>query len=59
VEGACSGAVGCGRSGVRSPMLALEFLIDIILLHYGRGVDTVSNRNEYQEYILKRKTAGL
>jgi len=36
-------------------MLALEFLIDITLPLYGRGVDTASNRNEYQEYKLKRK----
>jgi len=36
-------------------MFALEFFIDIIFPHYGQGVDTASNRNEYQEYILERK----
>jgi len=41
----------------------LEFFIDIILrLHYGPGVDSASNRNEYQEYFLGDKggqCAGL
>jgi len=26
--------------------------------HYGSGVDSASNRNEYQEYFLGVKTAG-
>jgi len=26
--------------------------------HYGPGVDTVSNKNEYQEYFLRVKSAG-
>ena len=26
--------------------------------HYGRGVDSASNRNEYQEYFLGLKAAG-
>ena len=26
--------------------------------HYGPGVDSASNRNEYQEYFLRVKTAG-
>jgi len=26
--------------------------------HYGSGVDSVSNRNEYQEYFLGVKAAG-
>jgi len=26
--------------------------------HYGAGVDSASNRNEYQEYFLMVKTAG-
>jgi len=26
--------------------------------HYGPGVDSASNRNEYQEYLLRVKTAG-
>jgi len=37
-----------------------EFFIDIISLrsHYGPGVDSASNRNEYQEYLLGVKAAG-
>jgi len=37
-----------------------EFFIDIIsfLSHYGPGVDSASNRNEYQEYFLEVKAAG-
>jgi hypothetical protein len=27
-------------------------------LHYGPGVDSISNRNEYQEYFLVVKAAG-
>jgi hypothetical protein len=37
-----------GRSRVRFSMRSLPFSIDLIL-HYGPGVDTASNRNEYQE----------
>jgi hypothetical protein len=38
----------------------LEFFIDIKSLrsHYGPGVDSASNRNEYQEYFLGVKAAG-
>ena len=32
---------------VRFPIVSLEFFID-----YDRGVDSASNRNEYQEYFL-------
>jgi hypothetical protein len=41
-------------------MVSLEFFIDIILFlpHYGPGVDSASNRNEYQEYFLGVKVAG-
>jgi len=37
-----------------------EFFIDIksFRSHYGPGVDSASNRNEYQEYFLGVKTAG-
>ena len=37
-----------------------EFFIDIksFRSHYGPGVDSASNRNEYQEYILGVKAAG-
>ena len=36
------------------------FFIDIksFRSHYGSGVDSASNRNEYQEYILGVKAAG-
>jgi hypothetical protein len=28
------------------------------ILHYGLGVDSASNRNDYQEYLLGVKAAG-
>ena len=36
------------------------FFIDIksFRSHYGPGVDSTANRNEYQEYFLGVKTAG-
>jgi len=34
----------------------IEFSIDI--KYYGAGVDSASNRNEYQEYFLRVKAAG-
>jgi hypothetical protein len=38
-----------GRSRVRFPM-SFDFSIDLIFQpHYGPGVDSSSNRNEYQE----------
>jgi len=37
-------------------MVSLEFFIDVI--HYGPGVDSASNRNEYQEYFLGVEAAG-
>jgi len=38
----------------------LEFFIDIksFRSHYGPGVDSPSNRNEYREYLLGVKAAG-
>ena len=37
-------------------MVSLEFFIDLTLLpQYGLGVDSVSNRNEFQEYFLGGK----
>ena len=41
-------------------MLSLEFFIDIksFQSRYGPGVDTASNRNEYQEYLLGVEAAG-
>ena len=45
-----------GRSLVRFQMVSLEFFIDITLpIHYGPGVDSASNRNEYQEYFLGQR----
>ena len=43
-----------GRSLVRSQLVSLKFFIDIksFRSHYGPGVDSASNRNEYQEYFL-------
>ena len=43
-----------GRSLVRFQMVSLELFIDIksFRSHYGPGVDSASNRNEYQEYFL-------
>ena len=45
---------------VRSQLVSLEFFIDIksFRSHYGPGVDSASNRNEYQEYFLGVKAAG-
>ena len=41
-----------GRSLVRSQLVSLEYFIDIksFRSHYGPGVDSASNRNEYQEH---------
>jgi len=43
-------------------MMSLKFFIDVnlpaALWHYGTGVDSASNRIEYQEYFLGVKTAG-
>ena len=46
-----------GKSLVRSQMVSLVFFIDIksFRSHYGPGVDSASNRNEYQEYFLGGK----
>ena len=42
------------------PAVVGGFFIDIKSLrsHYGPGVDSASNRNEYQEYFLGVKAAG-
>jgi len=49
-----------GRSLVRSQLVSLEFFINIksFRSHYGPGVDSASNINEYQEHILGVKAAG-
>jgi len=46
-----AGSIAAGVNG---------FFIDIksFRSHYGPGVDSVSNRNEYQEYFLGVKAAG-
>ena len=46
-----------GRSLARTQLVSLEFFIDIksFRSHYGPGVDSASNRNEYQEYFLGGK----
>ena len=52
-------ALQTGRLRFWFPMVSMELLFEIILLvHYGPGVDSASNRNEYQEYILGVKAAG-
>ena len=47
-------------SPVRSQLVSLEFFIDIksFRSHYGPGVDSASNINEYQEHFLEVKVAG-
>jgi len=49
------------RSLVRSQLVSVDFFIDIksFRSHYGPGVDSASNRNEYQEYFRRGlKAAG-
>ena len=53
----------CYKSEVsldRSQMVSVEYFIDIKSFrpHYDPGVDSASNRNEYQEYFLGVKVAG-
>ena len=56
VEALCYESEG---RGFDSPMVSLQFFTDIIFRpHYGPGVDSASNRNEYQEYFLGVKAAG-
>jgi hypothetical protein len=42
------------------PATVIGFFIDIksFRSHYGPGIDSASNRNEYQEYFLGVKVAG-
>ena len=44
----------------KSQPVSLKFFIDIksFWSHYGPGVDSASNRNEYQVHFLGVKTAG-
>ena len=56
-----SGAVlQIGRSLVRSQLVVSGFFINIksFRSHYGPGVDSASNRNEYQEHFRGVKVAG-
>ena len=48
------------KSLVRSQFVSLEFFIAIksFRSHYDPGVDSASNRNEYQDYFLGVKAAG-
>ena len=48
------------KIAVSIPAGVSEFFIDIksFRSHYGPGVDSASNRNEYQEYFLGVKAAG-
>ena len=50
-----------GRSLVRSQLVSVEFFTDIksFRSQYGSGVDSASNRNEYQEYFLGVKAASV
>ena len=49
-----------GRLLFRYQLVSVDFLIDIksFRSQYGPGVDSASNRNEYQEYFLGTKVAG-
>jgi hypothetical protein len=40
-------------------ILLLLSLLLLLLLLFGSGVDTASNRNEYHEYFLRVKAAGV
>jgi len=48
------------KVAVSIPDGVIRFLIDIKSFrpHYGPGIDSASNRNEYQEYFLAVKAAG-
>ena len=50
VKGLKSAVLQIARSLVRSQLVSLEFFIEIksFRSHYGPGVDSDSNRNEYQ-----------
>ena len=44
---------------VRSQLLSVDFsLTQSFRSHYGPGVDSTSNRNEYEEHFLGVKAAG-
>jgi hypothetical protein len=42
------------------PSVVIEFFVHMILLpHYDSGIDSASNRNEYQEYFLGVKAGSV
>jgi len=49
------------KSLVRSQLVSLEFFIDVksFRSHYGPGVESTSNRNEYQEHFLGVKATDM
>jgi len=47
-----------GSSLVRSQLMSVDFSLISFRSHYDTGVDSASNRNEYQEYFLGVKAAG-
>ena len=54
-DGTAVAVLQIGRSLVRSQPVSLEFFIGIksFRSHYGPGVDSASNRNEYHEMRVK------
>jgi hypothetical protein len=53
-------ALQTGRSRDRFPKVSLDFsLTSSFRSHYGLGVDSASNRNEYQEHFMGVKAAGV
>ena len=61
VQGINHAVLQIGRWLVRSQLVSLKFFIDIksFRLHYGPGIDSASNRNEYEEHFLGVKVAGV
>jgi len=52
-----SATLQIGKSLVRSQLVSLEYFVDIksFRSHCGPGIDSASNRNEYQEHFLGGK----
>ena len=59
-RGGTGAVLQIGRSLVRSQLVSLEFFIEVkpFRSHYGPGVDSASNRNEYQQRFVVVKAAG-
>ena len=47
-----------GNQSYAQKIINIYIYIYIYISHYGPGVDSASNRNEYQEYFLGVKAAG-